>query len=244
MSAVAQTCQNRPRNLMERRVLLAVSLGLVLTATQACKRSEALKRNDTLTGMSGENLPFHEEPVAGAGDPGAVLSSVKRSALPFPTSSQPRFLAAGTLVTVQLRESLSTARAHAGEQFAAVVTTPLDRWRRHLVKSGTRGDGAHRGGGVTGGQSGRAPGSGILQAHSDCDHGGRPAGCGPDVQLICSRHGSTQGHRSAKRAPLNLPPNGCGDARGSPRHNGPLSRRVPQPVDLKTGYSSPKMVRF
>jgi hypothetical protein len=46
-------------------------------------------------------------------------------------------LAAGTLLTVQLQEALSTARAHAGDQFSAVITTALTVGQDILVKSGT-----------------------------------------------------------------------------------------------------------
>jgi hypothetical protein len=141
MPAVATLCRNREQQPAPQGLCLVLILGLILGLTQGCARSEALKRGEVGSASKEENLPFHADsvqtstsdvaPTAGAPDP-------KQSAsVPFMALSQPRILAAGTLLTVQLQESLSTAKAQAGDQFSAVVTTPLTADRDILVKSGT-----------------------------------------------------------------------------------------------------------
>ena len=139
MPAVATFCRNREQPVL-RALCMVLGLGLSLGLTQGCARSEALKRGDVGSATKEENLPFHVDSVPASNNDGAstgAASAPKHSAsVPFGALSQPRVLAAGTLLTVQLQQSLSTARARPGDQFTAVVAAPLTAGHDILVKSG------------------------------------------------------------------------------------------------------------
>jgi hypothetical protein len=182
MSAVATWRQNRAQHPILRRLLPLVTLpmvtlGLILGLTPGCERSEALKSSEAGSTAKGENLPFHEDSGAssnvaisnvassnkdGSATPG-VSDPKQLASLPFRVPGQPRLLAAGTLLTVQLQESLSTARAHAGDQFSAVVTTPLTVGQDILVDSGTVVTGRIESEGLRAGHPGQAPGAGYFR---------------------------------------------------------------------------------
>lgn len=167
MSAVVTWRQNRAQHPILRRLLPMVTLGLILGLTQGCERSEALKSSEAGSTAKGENLPFHEDSVASSNKDGSATPGVsdpkQLASLPFRASGQGRFLAAGTLLTVQLQEPLSTARAHAGDQFSAVVTTPLSVGQDILVDSGTVVTGRIESEGLRAGHPGQAPGAGYFK---------------------------------------------------------------------------------
>lgn len=64
---------------------------------------------------------------------------------------------------MQLQESLSSAKAHAGDQFSAVITSPLTAGEDILVKSGSVVKGRIEAERSQGGHSGREPGSGYFR---------------------------------------------------------------------------------
>ena len=103
---------------------LALSMGL----SQGCSRSEPSQRRDASSPASKQNVPFHSETQASdnmnalpepAGDPKQAAS------LPFRAGMSARIVPAGTLLTIQLEDSLSAAKAHVGDPFAASVAVPL-----------------------------------------------------------------------------------------------------------------------
>jgi hypothetical protein len=57
--------------------------------------------------------------------------------MPFRAASHPRILPPGTLLTVQLEDSLSTTTAHAGDAFAASVAAPLTVDGDTVIQPGT-----------------------------------------------------------------------------------------------------------
>jgi len=106
---------------------------LALGLSQGCARSERLKPGTASGSSSGskQQLPFHADvqQAAASDSPDSANSPNPKSPstlpLPFPTASRTRVLPPGTLLTVELEDSLSTAKVRAGDAFAASVAAPL-----------------------------------------------------------------------------------------------------------------------
>ena len=122
-------------------VVFCIALGL----SQGCIRSEPLK--PTTAGASSgskQKLPFHEdiqqasakEKEVGA-DPAISPEPKLPGGLPFPAGTRARVLPPGTLLTVQLENSLSAINVHSGDNFAARVAAPLVVEGDTLIQSGT-----------------------------------------------------------------------------------------------------------
>jgi hypothetical protein len=124
------------RLLQSRPVFGMACLALGLSLSQGCARSEP-HSSDAGTAVSEPKLPFHppaNQASAGEGahpavspDPNSPDPSSpnpkKASALPF--GSRARILPSGTLLTVQLQNSLSAAQVRDGDTFTAAVAAPL-----------------------------------------------------------------------------------------------------------------------
>ncbi len=112
----------------------------VLTLT-GCARRESLYHPEAAAPASEQNLPFHPDPhLASDSDaerPAVPAAPQLSSGMPFRSGAQSRVLAAGTLVTVELDRSLSAAKVHAGDQFAASVAAPLTVDGETLVERGS-----------------------------------------------------------------------------------------------------------
>jgi hypothetical protein len=117
------------RLLKSRHIFRLVCLALGLSLGLACAPSEPLHRSDAASPTSEQELPFHpdaDQAVANEGTHPAVSPDPKMtSVLPFRTGSHPRILPSGTLLTVQLEDALSTAKARAGDAFVASVAASL-----------------------------------------------------------------------------------------------------------------------
>ena len=118
----------RLRDLGHRSTLVVFCLALGLS--QACVRSERLKPETASAPSNGkQQLPFHGgvQQVSTSQGPNPTNSPDPKlpGTLPFPTASRTRVLPPGTLLTVQLEDSLSTAKVHAGDAFAGSVAAPL-----------------------------------------------------------------------------------------------------------------------
>jgi hypothetical protein len=120
-----------------RAALVVLCLALSLSG---CARSEPLHRTDASPQASEQKLPFHPDAVhdlASDGTHPAVSPDPKSaSGLPF-RASHPRILAPGTLLTVQLEKSVSTAKVRAGDAFTASVAAPITLDGDTLIKPGT-----------------------------------------------------------------------------------------------------------
>ena len=108
-------------------VALILCLALGLTLTQGCARSEPPHPVDGASPAAAkQQLPFHSEAgqasVTAASNPG-ILPDPK-TGLPF-KASRAQVLPAGTLLTVQLDQSLSAAKVHPGDAFTASLASPL-----------------------------------------------------------------------------------------------------------------------
>jgi len=119
----------RLRELGHRSTLVVLCLGLGLSL--ACVRSEPLKpATESASARGKQPLPFHPEAqpvsvVSGGADPGGAPDPKSSGDLPFPAAAGTRVLPAGTLLTVQLENSLSAVRVHGGDAFTASVAAPL-----------------------------------------------------------------------------------------------------------------------
>src|SRR5580692_287775 len=125
-----------------RRVLRSRSaLGmfcLALSLSQGCARSEPSNPTNA-DSVDAQKLPFRPD-----ADSAAVADSARpapapdpKLSLPFRAGSRPRILPSGTLLTVQLEDSLSTATVHAGDAFTASVAAPLTIDGDTLIERGT-----------------------------------------------------------------------------------------------------------
>ena len=137
MPAMAKLRENRERHATLVVFCLAASLGLNL----GCASSEPLHRSDAGSPSSGQSLPFHADTDQGFASDGALAAAApdpkEAASLPFQAGSRPRILPAGTLLTVQLENSLSTAKVRAGDVFRASVAAPVTIERDTFVERGT-----------------------------------------------------------------------------------------------------------
>ena len=113
------------------------ALCLALGQGLACGRSEPLHPE---TGPTvAKQLPFHAgaEGLTDSGNDAAGLANASSSGLPFRAAAQGRILPAGTLLTVQLKHSLSATNVHAGDVFEAALADPLISDGDTLIERGT-----------------------------------------------------------------------------------------------------------
>jgi len=121
--------------------LVGFCLALCLSATQGCARSEPMNRTEPSSPASEQKPPFPPDADHGlAGDaahPAVPPDPKLAGGLPFRAGSHPRILPSGTLLTVQLEDSLSTAKVRAGDAFTASVAAPLAMDGETLIEPGT-----------------------------------------------------------------------------------------------------------
>jgi len=129
-----------------RRVFGTFCLALGLSLSLSCAHSQPLHRGETgsvATEQKLQKLPFHSEteqdsPSDGA-HPAVSPDPNATSALPF--GSHARILPSGTLLTVQLENTLSAAKARAGDTFLASIAAPLEIDGNPLIGRGTAATG-------------------------------------------------------------------------------------------------------
>jgi hypothetical protein len=117
-----------------------VCLALGLSLSQGCDRSDP--RSATGSPASEQKLPFHSETDQASSEgvhPAVAPDPKVANSLPFGPAA--RTLPSGTLVTVQLENTLSTAKVRAGDAFAASVAAPLAIDGDRLVERGTAATG-------------------------------------------------------------------------------------------------------
>lgn len=133
---MARLTQGAGRHLMNVGLVLALGLG----PSQGCGRSNTLHPSDTVSTTSPQSLPFHADaaqPTDGGKGLAGTFDPKQASSLPFRGRLQPRLLPAGTLITVQLGDSLSAATARAGDAFTAAIATPLMVDQDTVLEAGT-----------------------------------------------------------------------------------------------------------
>jgi len=149
------------------RAPLVFSLAVTLLASQGCSRTEPLHRSDAPSQANPQTLPFHSDTAQGQSTTVAARGPSQdvrqASSVPFRDESQARVLPAGTLLTVQLENSLSTGRVGAGDTFTASVAAPLKVDRDTFVERGATVTGRIESSRIPTIHSGRSPGSGYFQ---------------------------------------------------------------------------------
>jgi hypothetical protein len=120
---------------------VGLCLALCLAVTQGCTRSGTFHPSDTASSAGPQSLPFHADTTqvaeSGGASPAVAPDPKQPSGLPFRAGSQTSVLPAGTLITVQLGDSLSAAKARLGDIFTAAIAVPLKVDRDIVVESGT-----------------------------------------------------------------------------------------------------------
>jgi hypothetical protein len=102
-----------------------VSCCALLWLSQGCVRQEPIQPGNATLPVSQQGLPFHND-HASADDgrrPAVPADAKAASALPFRSAPQSGVLPSGTLLTVQLEDSLSTTKVRAGDTFRATMAT-------------------------------------------------------------------------------------------------------------------------
>jgi hypothetical protein len=120
----------------QKRCLILASLCFVLSLTAGCGRQQS----DSNASAIEQTLPFHADSQAFEGDGGtpAVPSDAKVvNATPFHEQSLSVVLPVGTLLTVQLPNSLSANQVQPGDAFSASVASPFTIGGKTLVERGT-----------------------------------------------------------------------------------------------------------
>ncbi|HVI09466.1 MAG TPA: hypothetical protein VND65_14350 [Candidatus Binatia bacterium] len=110
------------------RFLFAVALlAFALASLAGCARSGPQPAGAQALPNPQPNLPFHAEGEATPDDGDAhpdVSPNHSTTGVPF-RNPHARVLPTGTLLTVRLRNGLSSASVHPGDSFAAALTSPL-----------------------------------------------------------------------------------------------------------------------
>ncbi len=139
-------------------------LCLALSLSQGCARSEP-SNPTSADSVEAQKLPFRAD-----SDPAPVSDRAQSApapepklSLPFRAGSHSRILPSGTLLTVQLEDSLSTANVHAGDAFTASVAAPLTVDGDTLVQRGTTVKGRVESAQSLTDRPGLVPGSGYFR---------------------------------------------------------------------------------
>ena len=124
-----------------RSLCLFGMLCIALTLNQGCARSEPSNPTDASSPAGEQKAPFRPDAdSASASDgmhPAVSPDSKPAISLPFRALSHPRILPSGTLLTVQLEDSLSADKVRAGDAFAASLAAPLIIDGDTLIERGT-----------------------------------------------------------------------------------------------------------
>jgi hypothetical protein len=114
---------------------------VALCLNQGCARSEPSNPTNASSTAGEQKTPFRPSADSASASDGmhpAVSPDSKLAvSLPFRTLSHPRILPSGTLLTVQLEDSLSADKVRAGDAFAASLAAPLAIDGDTLIERGT-----------------------------------------------------------------------------------------------------------
>jgi hypothetical protein len=119
-------------------VAAIVSCCVVLWLSQGCVRQEPIHPSNASLPASQQALPFHNDHAStdDGSHPAIPADAKAASALPFHSAPQSGILPSGTLLTVQLEDSLSTAKVRAGDIFRATIATPFTVGGQLIVDRG------------------------------------------------------------------------------------------------------------
>ncbi|MGA7219440.1 MAG: hypothetical protein WBX38_14050 [Candidatus Sulfotelmatobacter sp.] len=112
-------------------VFALISGCAVLWLGQGCVREDSLNGSDASSAASSQKLPFHAgQPTAGHTEPEAAAlslasSDAKKAPAPFQPMPYSVVLPSGTLLTVQLENTLTARKVHEGDAFKAKLAAPF-----------------------------------------------------------------------------------------------------------------------
>ncbi len=154
-------------------------LWVALTLSLGCARQEPTPPPNTGSPTDEQKLPFppdtdHASPSDSA-HPALPPDPKSATGLPFRAASRPRILPSGTLLTVQLEDSLSTANVHPGDVFSASVAAPLTIDGDIFIERGTTVTGRVESAQSPADHPGLIPGAGYFRLSLNAiTIGGRP----------------------------------------------------------------------
>lgn len=226
MPVMARFRENRQHH----SALIGVCLALTLGLTQGCARSEPMHRTELGSVASEQRPPFPPDtdhaPASDGSHPAVPPDPKLASGLPFRAGAQPRILPVGTLLTVQLAGSLSTASVRAGDVFMASVAAPLVIDGETLIDRGTAVSGRVESAQSLAHRPGLVQGSGYFRLTLSAITVG-------DRQLLLQTSSlfarGTLQHASSRGDPLDLPSESVRVPKG---HR--LTFRLTAPVTLET----------
>lgn len=115
----------------------ALCFCLVLAFSLDCNRQEPWHESDSNLPSAQQDIPFHSDRLS-TDDASPVLASNSPGGVPPFHAERPlRILPAGTLLTVELQNPLSTRKAHTGDTFRASTVSPFSTGGRLLLDRGT-----------------------------------------------------------------------------------------------------------
>jgi hypothetical protein len=143
--------------------IVCVALGL----NQGCARSEPSNQTNASSPTGEQKAPFRPDAAQTSTSDGmhpAVSPDTKLAiGLPFRALSHPRILPSGTLLTVQLEDSLWADKVRAGDAFAASLAAPLTVEGDTLIERGTAVTGRVESAQTQADLPGLIPGSGYFR---------------------------------------------------------------------------------
>ncbi len=137
---------------------------LALSLSQGCARSEPSNPANA-DSVDAQGLPFRPDsnPATVSDTARPAPPPVPKLSLPFRAGLRSRILPSGTLLTVQLDDSLSTTKVHAGDAFTASVAAPLSVDGDIFVERGTAVTGRVESAQSQTDRPGLVPGSGYFR---------------------------------------------------------------------------------
>jgi hypothetical protein len=115
-----------------------VLLFIGLASGVACERSQPAQPTDSGQTTTGQKIPFHDGRDQNAAADTQIPPSSGAGSKAVPFRSFPALaVASGTLVTVQLQHTLSSAKIHPGDTFTAILAAPLSFDGEILIDRGT-----------------------------------------------------------------------------------------------------------
>jgi hypothetical protein len=117
-------------------------LCIAIAQTQGCGKPGIFRQADAdaTSSADGQNLPFHQgtdQPADDSARPNVPSVGKSDLSTSIPRGAHSRFLPAGTLITVQLENSLTISHIRVGDVFNASVAGPVTGQGEVLIHRGT-----------------------------------------------------------------------------------------------------------
>lgn len=145
------------------RLSVLAALCLILLFGAGCNHSDSSGRAEPALPGADQKFASQNQAPASAGASSLMGADARPSEIPPFGGSRAKVLPSGTLLAVQLEDSLSSAKVHAGDAFTASVASPLAVDGDTLVGRGTAVTGRVEAARAQTDHSGAAEGSGYFQ---------------------------------------------------------------------------------